>query len=64
MTPWLLVDIVLALAALVACAFYVTRPVPAEEGNRPAAPDVLAQRATARAEAWRQLDARLKGRDR
>jgi hypothetical protein len=63
-TPWLVVDIVLAVSAIVAAALYITRPVPPEEGNRPAAPDVLAQRATARAEAWRQLDARLKGRDR
>lgn len=64
MTPWLFVDIVLALAALVAFALYLTRPVPADEGNRPASPEVLAQRAQARADAWRQLDARLKGRDR
>jgi hypothetical protein len=64
MTPWLVVDIALAVAAIVAAALYVTRPVPLEEDNRPAAPDVLAHRATARAEAWRQLDARLKGRDR
>ena len=60
MTPWLLLDIVLAVSAIVAAALYITRPVPREEGNRPAPPDVLARRA----DAWRQLDARLKGRDR
>lgn len=60
MTPWLLLDMVLAIAAILAFALYVTRPVPSEEGNRPAPPDVLARRA----DAWRQLDARLKGRDR
>ncbi len=64
MTPWLLLDIVVTIAAVVAFAFVVARPVPPEEGNRRAAPDVLARRAAARAEAWAQLDARVKGRDR
>lgn len=34
MTPWLLLDIVLALAAIIAAAIYITRPVPEPEGAR------------------------------
>lgn len=60
MTPWLVVDIALALAAIITAALYITRPVPPAEGNRRASPDVLARRA----DAWQQLDARLKGQDR
>jgi hypothetical protein len=64
MTPWFLLDIVLAIVAVVAIAFCIARPVPANEGNRRVPPEVLAQRARARAAAWEQLNARLKGRDR
>jgi hypothetical protein len=64
MTPWFTVDIVLALAAIVAAAFYITRAVPPDEGNRRVAPEVLAREERAREEAWRQLTARLRGQDR
>lgn len=33
MTPWLLVDIALALAAIIGFALYITRPVPEPEGT-------------------------------
>lgn len=49
-----------AVCVLVACYL----PAPLEQGNRPSPPDVLAQRADARAEAWRQYHARQKGQDR
>jgi hypothetical protein len=64
MTPWLLLDIVLALAAIITAALWITRPVPPAEGNRRAEADVLARRDAARKDAWRQLEARLKGQDR
>jgi hypothetical protein len=64
MTPWLPVDIVIAVAAIIGFALVVTRPVPADEGNRREPPELLAGRERARAEAWRQLEARLRGQDR
>jgi hypothetical protein len=57
-------SIVAVVALCFGLAWLVTRPVPREEGNRPASPEVLARREAARAEAWRQLEARLRGQDR
>jgi hypothetical protein len=74
---WLIVLGVIAALSLVAgaaCLAVVCYMPPLEEGNRPLPPSVLAAneqarhaaiaRINARAEAWRQYDARRKGQDR
>jgi hypothetical protein len=53
-------SIVAVVALCFGLAWVVTRPVPREEGNRRASPQALARQE----EAWRQLQARLRGQDR
>jgi hypothetical protein len=59
----LLVALVLG-AVFMAIVWVIALVMPGEEGNRPLPPNLRAANEAARAEAWRQLDARLKGRDR